>query len=160
MQKSIAALAAGSAVTLAQLIGAQSNPSPTHPRTALWYATLRKPAFTPPGPVFGIVWTGLDMLLGYAGYRLLTARPTPPRAVALGAWGLNLLGIAGFSWTLFGRKRLDEALGVTGAMVLTASATVAASAMVDRKAASASIPLLAWVAFAAVLQEEVWRRNR
>lgn len=160
MRKQAAALTAGSAVATAQFIGSRWSPAPNHPRTAVWYAALRKPSFTPPGPVFGIAWTGLDILLGYAGYRLLTARPTPTRGFALAAWAMNLLGIAGFSWVLFGRKRLDEALGVTAGMVVTASATAAGAALVDRKAAYATLPLLVWVAFAAVLQEEVWRRNQ
>lgn len=159
MRKEVAALAAGGAVTAAQILGAQRNPGPNHPRTAAWYASLRKPSFTPPGPVFGVAWTGLDILLGYAGYRLLRARPSSARTVALGAWSLNLLGIAGFSWALFGRRRLDEALGVSAGMVVTSATTVAAAATVDRRAAYAGLPLLAWVAFATVLQEEVWRRN-
>ena len=144
----------------AQLTGARNNPSPSHPKTAAWYAALRKPSFTPPGPVFGLAWTGLDALLGYAGYRLLIARPSNPRRAALGAWGLNLLGVAGFSWVLFGRKRLDEALEVTAGMVVVATATTVAASAVDRRAAYACLPLVGWVIFAAVLQEEVWRRNR
>ncbi len=159
MQKREAAILAGAAVTTAQLIGGQWNPSPAHPRTAIWYAALRKPAFTPPGPVFGIAWTALDALLGYSGYRLLTAAPSPRRSIALGAWALNLLGVAGFSFVLFGRKRLGEALGVTVGMVATATAATAAATRVDKRAAYADAPLLAWVVFAAVLQEEVWRRN-
>ena len=159
MRKTQAALATTAAVTAAQLLGAQWNPGPNHPRTAAWYAALRKPAFTPPGPVFGIAWTALDALLAYSGYRLLTAPASPKRHAALAAWSLNLLGIAGFSWVLFGRKRLGEALGVTAGMVVTASATAGTAALVDRKAAYADVPLLAWVAFAALLQEEVWRRN-
>jgi tryptophan-rich sensory protein len=71
-----------------------------------------------------------------------------------------VLGVAGFPFVLFGRKRLDEALQVTAGMVATAAATSAAAATVDRRAAYASLPLLGWLMFAAVLQEEVWRRNR
>jgi benzodiazapine receptor len=89
----------------------------------------------------------------------MISRASGARNVALAAWSLNLLGIAGFSWTLFGRKKLDQALGVTAGMALTSSATVATAAMVDRKAALAGLPLFAWVVFATVLQEEVWRRN-
>ncbi len=159
MRKTPAAGLAASAVVAAQLIGRRHSPTPDHPRTAAWYAALRKPSFTPPGPVFGIAWTGLDALLGYSGYRLLTARPSSARGLALGAWGLNLLGIAGFSWILFGRKRLDEALEVTAGMVATSAATAATAAAVDRRAAWAALPLLGWVLFATVLQEEVWRRN-
>ncbi|MBV9654081.1 MAG: tryptophan-rich sensory protein [Acetobacteraceae bacterium] len=159
MQTRSAASVAATAVTAAQLIGAQWNPSPTHPRTALWYASLRKPSFTPPGPVFAIAWTVLDGLQAYAGYRLLKERPSAARSAALGAWALNLLGVAGFSWVLFGRKRLGEALGVTSGMVVTAATAAGTATLVDRRAGAASLPLLAWVTFAAVLQEEVWRRN-
>ncbi len=143
----------------AQLMGRKYSPTPDHPRTAAWYAALRKPSFTPPGPVFGIAWTALDALLGYSGYRLLIAPSSPRRMAALGAWGLNLLGIGGFSWVLFGRKRLDEALGVTAGMVVTSAAAVATAAAVDKRAAGADVPLLVWVLFATLLQEEVWRRN-
>ena len=160
MQKREAAILAGAAVGVAQLIGAQWNPSPAHPRTAIWYAALRKPAFTPPGPVFGLAWTALDTLLGYSGYRLLTASPSPRRTVAVGGWALNVLGVAGFSFFLFGRRRLDEALGITVSMVATATSATVAASRVDKRAAFANAPLLAWVTFAALLQEEVWRRNR
>ena len=154
-----AAVLAGTAVIAAQLSGRRYSPTPDHPRTAAWYAALRKPSYTPPGSVFAVAWTGLDALLGYSGYRLLTARPSPRRTLALGAWALNLLGVAGLSWVLFGRKRLDEALGVTAGMVATAAAAAATASAVDRRAAAADLPLLGWVLFASVLQEEVWRRN-
>ena len=159
MRNGLAAVLAGGAVAIAQGVGARANPSPGHPRTTSWYASLRKPSVTPPGPVFGIAWTGLDLLLGFAGYRLMKARPSPIRNAALAAWSSNLLGIAGFSWVFFGRKQLGEALGVSSAMVVTSAATVGTAALVDRKAAYASSPLLAWVLFATFLQEEVWRRN-
>jgi benzodiazapine receptor len=160
MDRITASAIAGSAVIGAQAAGGRFGPTPSHPRTAIWYAALRKPSFTPPGPVFGIAWTLLDALLGYAGYRLLSAPPSPRRNVALGLWSLNLLGVGGFSWVLFGRKRLGEATGVTAGMVATSLATVVAARRVDERAAAACVPLVAWVMFASVLQEEVWRRNR
>ncbi len=160
MRQATAALLAGSAVMAAQLSGGRYRPTPDQPRTASWYLALRKPSFTPPGPVFGIAWTLLDTLLGYAGYRLLTSEPSSRRNLALGAWAMNLLGVAGFSYVLFGRKRLDEALEVTVGMVVSAGAATALASQVDRRAAYAELPLLGWVLFAAVLQEEVWRRNR
>ena len=159
MRKVPAAILAGGTVLAAQLTGRRYSPTPDHPRTAAWYAALAKPSFTPPGPVFGIAWTGLDALLGYSGYRLLIAPPSLRRTVALGAWSLNLLGVGGFSWVLFGRKRLDEALGVTAGMVATSAAAVATAATVDKRAAGADLPLFVWVLFATLLQEEVWRRN-
>ncbi len=159
MNKGLAAVLAGSAVVGAQLAGRQYSPTPDHPRTAAWYASLRKPSYTPPGPVFGVAWTFLDALYGYSGFRLLSARPTGWRAAALAAWAINVLGIGGFSWVLFGRKQLDEATGVTAGMLAASIAGVATATRVDRRAAWAGVPLAAWVAFASLLQEEVWRRN-
>jgi benzodiazapine receptor len=159
MDRTTAAVAAGTAVITAQYLGSLSAPVPTQPRTALWYALLRKPSFTPPGPVFGVAWTLLDGLLGYAGYRLLTAKPSVARTTALGLWAANVVGVGSFSWVLFGRKQLGEATGVAGAMLASAIGCVAASTEVDRSAALATVPLTLWTAFATVLQEEVWRRN-
>ena len=160
MKTGTAPALAGGAVALAQMSGRRWSPTPDHPRTAAWYAALRKPSYTPPGPVFAVAWTGLDLLLGYSGMRLLTARPGPKRSVALGFWSLNVLGVGGFTWVLFGRRRLDEATGVTAGMVLTSVGAVMASARVDERAALAGVPLAAWIAFATLLQEEIWRRNR
>lgn len=159
MQRVTAACLASGVVMAAQLNGARFNPGPGHPRTAAWYARLRKPGFTPPGPVFGLAWTGLDALLAYAGYRLLQAPAGQARGVALGAWALNVLGVGGFSWVLFGQRRLGAALGVSAGMVATAAGVSVAAARVDKRATYATLPLLGWVLFATVLQEEVWRRN-
>ncbi len=159
MRRDLAAALAVTGMVTAQLVGRRYSPTPDHPRTAAWYKSLRKPSVTPPGVVFGLVWTGLDALVGYAGYRLLTAPRSGARTAALGTWGLNLLGIGSFTWVLFGRKRLGAATGVTAAMVVTAWGGVATSWSVDRRASYAGIPLALWVCFALGLQEEVWRRN-
>ena len=159
MRRDLAVVLAASGVIVAQLAGRRSSPTPDHPRTAAWYKSLRKPLVTPPGPVFAIVWTGLDALLGYSGYRLLSAPTSRARTAALGLWSSNLLGVGSFSWVLFGRKHLGEATGVTAGMVATAFGSVAASYSVDRRASWAGIPLALWVCFAFGLQEEIWRRN-
>lgn len=83
MDRNAALLLAGSAVITAQVVGGLRGLTPDQPATAAWYARLRKPAFTPPGPVFGVAWTCLDGLLGYAGYRLLTRPTSRARTAAL-----------------------------------------------------------------------------
>nr|WP_321983775.1 TspO/MBR family protein [uncultured Lichenicoccus sp.] len=160
MRKTSASLFSTSAVAIAQMSGRRYSPTPDHPRTAAWYAALRKPAATPPGPVFGAVWTGLDALLAYGGTRLLIAPASLQRTVALGFWSLNVLGVAGFPWVLFGRRRLGAATGVTVAMLAASGGAVASAAGVDRRAAWAGAPVAGWVLFASLLQEELWRRNR
>lgn len=109
--------------------------------------------------MFAVVWTLLDALLAFSGYRLLSAPRSRERAIALSLWGLNLVGVGSFSWVLFGRKQLGEATGVTAGMVGTALGVVVATSFVDREASLAGVPLALWVTFALVLQEEVWRRN-
>ena len=149
--------AATSAAAL--LSGSAFNPGPEHPRTAAWYARLHKPGFTPPGPAFGMAWTTLDGLLAYTGYRLLRRSPSRARTAAIGTWLFTLIGIPAYCWLFFGRRRADEGLGVTAAMLTSSVALTATAAQVDRPAARASAPLIAWLLFASVLQEEVWRNN-
>ena len=151
------ALIAGGAVLAAALIGARRGPQ--HPRTALWYASLRKPSYTPPGPVFGAAWAVLDTLTGVSGYRLLRAKPGTARSVALSCWALSVAGIAGYPWVFFGRKQLGESAAVVGAMLASASTYVAAAERVDRPAAALGVPLVLWIGFAGLLSEEIWRRN-
>lgn len=160
MRAGLAVVLTGATAVGALLAGSRNSPAPNHPRTAAWYAHLEKPSFTPPGPVFGAVWPLLDALVWFAGYRLATRPRSPARSVALVTWLLNVIGIGSYSYVFFGRKRPDAALGVTAGMVAASGGLVASAARVDRPAALASAPLLAWVMFATVLQEEVWRRNR
>ena len=160
MQRDVAAVVATVAAVGALLSGSRFNPGPQHPRTAAWYAGLEKPEFTPPGPVFGLAWTALDGMLAYVGYRLLTRGPSPAKRFALGAWLLTLFGIPAFSWRFFGARHADEALAVSGTMLVSAAGLTAAASQVDRKATVASVPLIGWLIFATILQEEVWRRNR
>ncbi len=159
MRRDAAAVLAASGVIAAQLLGRWNSPTNDHPRTKVWYRSLRKPPFMPPAAVFGIVWTGLDAALGYSGYRLLSAPRRGRRTAAIAAWGLNLVGVAGFPLVMFGRKRLGEATGVTAGLVATAFGGVVAASAVDRRASLAGVPLALWVCFAFALQEEMWRRN-
>ena len=157
MNKIAAASLSTGAVVTANLVGRRYGPQ--HPRTALWYASLRKPSYTPPGPVIGAAWMVLDTLLCVAGYRLLTTRPSPMRNAAAAAWGVNVLGIAGFPWVFLGRKDLGASTAVSGGMLASAAAAVGTSACVDPIAAATEAPLVAWLGFATLLSEEIWRRN-
>jgi translocator protein len=157
MRASTAALLAIGVVATAAVIGGSYGPQ--NPRTGLWYAKLRKPPFTPPGPVFAVAWSILEILLCVTGYRLLRSRPGTARTVALTSWPGNVAGLAGFPVVFFGRKMLGPSASVTSAMFASASATAASSVYADPVAALAGTPLVAWTAFATLLSEEIWRRN-
>ena len=159
MNKNSAALLATGVVLAAALAGSRYRPSPDEPANAIWYARLDKPSFRPPGPLIGIAWTGLDILLAYSGTRLLATPPRPVRTTALAGWAVSVSGLAIYPWLMFGRHRLGWALGAVLGMLGGTLAAVAAAATVDRRAAGALLPLVAWLGFAGVLQEEMWRRN-
>lgn len=158
MDKRGSALVAGAAVLTAAAVGARHGPQ--RPATGAWYALLRKPAYTPPGPVIGAAWGALELLLAGAGYRLLRARRTEARTAAVGAWSLTLLGLAGYPWLFFRQKRLTSSTVASGAMLASALGTAVAAREVDKPAAAMTVPLLLWLGFATVLSEEIWRRNR
>ncbi len=157
MDKSTAAFVSIASVAAAALIG--SSYGPQRPREAKWYAMLRKPSFTPPGPAIGIAWGVLETLLCVTGYRLLTGPAGPNRTGALTGWSATLACLAGFMPVFFGGKRLDAGTAVAGAMFASASATAVTASHEDTVAAVAMVPLVAWTAFALVLSEEIWRRN-
>ena len=157
MNKSNAALIAGSAVLAAAVLGARQGPQ--QPRTALWYARLRKPDYTPPGPVIGATWGVLETLLVATGYRLLRQPPSAPGEKALGAWGCSLIGLAAFPYLFFGRKKLGASTVASAAMLAAAAGTALNARTVDKPAAVMTVPLLAWVGFATILSGDLYRRN-
>lgn len=153
-----AGLAVG-AVFAALLVGKRASPSPDHPRTQRWYKRLDKPNFTPPTPVYPIAWTAIEASLAYGGYRLLRAEPSPERTKALALWALNQIGIGGWSEVFFGNRSPGWGTIASGGLGASAIGYVAAAKQTDGVAAGLGIPLVAWVAFATLLAEEIWRKN-
>ncbi len=157
MKPATAAALAIASVATAAVVGGSFGPQ--HPKAAVWYGSLRKPRYTPPGPVIGLVWSVLEVLLCVTGYRLLTAHPSKARMLALTCWFTDLAGLAGFPATFFGGKQLGASTTVATALCASATATAATSAHVDPIAGIAGTPLVLWTAFATLLSEELWRRN-
>ena len=157
MDRKIATCVSIAAVAGAALLGGSFGPQ--RPREAVWYASLRKPEFTPPGSVIGMTWGVLETLLCVTGYRLLMQPSDRARAIALACWSATLGGLAGFPAVFFGGKKLGASATVAAAMFATSSATAVTAARVDETAAVAMAPLALWTAFAVLLSEEVWRRN-
>lgn len=124
-----------------------------------FYAQLLRPAWSPPGPVFGPVWTVLYALMGIAawlvwrvgGYR--AARAT--LVLFLAQLAVNAL----WSWLFFGWRL--GALAFADILVLWAliAATIAGFWRLRPLAGALLLPYLLWVSFAAVLNYSVWRLN-
>jgi benzodiazapine receptor len=121
-----------------------------------WYAALHKPAWTPPGWVFGPVWTLLYPVMAVAGW--LAWREGRSRIAPL----LFLLQLAlngAWPWLFFAEHRLDLAYYDVVALVLAILATVWAFWRTSRLAGLMLLPYLAWVGYAAALSRAIWRLN-
>lgn len=121
-----------------------------------WYPALRKPPWTPPGWVFGPVWTLLYPMLAVAGW--LAWREGRSRIGPL-LFLLQLALNAAWPWLFFSQRRLDLAFYDIIALCLAILATVVAFWRVSRGAAVMLLPYLAWVGFACVLTHAIWRLN-
>lgn len=145
---------------LANAVVAASSGRITHRALRPWYRKLKKPPFQPPGKVFGPVWTALYAMSALSGSRIYRAEPSDARTRALRLWGVQLVANGLWSRLFFGQKRTKLALVDIAALLATNIAYTRVARRVDRKAARLFVPYIAWVGFAAVLNEEIVRRNR
>lgn len=131
------------------------------PLTA-WYPALRKPAWTPPGWVFGPVWTVLYTLMATAAWLVRRSAPARPSLAksALRLWWLQLGLNLGWSLVFFGRRRPDWGLLVIAALELAIVGTMVLASRVSRAAAALLAPYAGWTAFALVLNYRITQLNR
>lgn len=128
----------------------------TLPALAEWYPALEKPPWTPPGWVFGPVWTLLYPLVAVAGW--LAWREGRCRLGML-LFFLQLALNAAWPWLFFGQRRPDLALVAIVALWLAILGTIVAFWRVSRGAALLLVPYLAWVGFASALNHAIWKLN-
>ncbi|HWA38113.1 MAG TPA: TspO/MBR family protein [Burkholderiales bacterium] len=126
---------------------------------ASFYAGLARPAWAPPGSVFGPVWTVLYALMGVSAWLVWRERGATYRKPALGVFIVQLVANALWSWLFFHWK--NGALAFAEVLLLLAliAVTVGLFWRVRRLAALLMLPYLAWVAFASALTWAVWRAN-
>ena len=142
------------------MLAMRNSPNSFHPGIRRWYQRLEKPDYTPPDAVFGGVWPVIEFGLAIGGYRLLRQGPTPPRNLAVRLWLLNVGMIGGWTELFFRRRKLGPSTAASGAMIASGAAYVATAARVDRIAAIAGLPYVAWLGFATLLAERIWKWNR
>jgi len=123
-----------------------------------WYNGLSKPRWTPPGWLFGPVWTLLYVMIAVAGM-LVWNTPHENRALLLALWGAQLVLNGLWSYIFFGRRDLGLGLVEIMALWLSIAAFVVVAWPVNPLAAILFLPYLAWVSYAAALNAAIWRRN-
>lgn len=124
-----------------------------------WYATLVKPSWTPPPPVFPVVWTTLYILMAISLWLLATSNPSPERKVALMAFFVQLALNAMWSPVFFGLHATKAAMAVILALLGAIAVCILASLKVNRLAGWLLVPYILWVAYASTLNAGIVLMN-
>ncbi|HEY0865530.1 MAG TPA: TspO/MBR family protein [Lacunisphaera sp.] len=130
----------------------------TFPNVRDWFPLLLKPAWNPPGWLFGPVWTTLYVLMGLATWRAWRAAgPATPRLVPV--YFVQLFFNALWSVLFFGLKQpawaLADILVLWGLLVWLQVALWRR----DRLAGALWLPYVLWVTFATALNAAIVRLN-
>lgn len=130
------------------------------PAAGEWYASLRKPSWTPPGAIFGPVWTLLYLMMATAAWRVWNQRGSRNVRCALRLYGLQLALNAAWTPLFFGLQ--SPALGLAGIFLLNLAlwATLRAFRQHSLLAGLLLVPYALWVAFATILNFRLWQLNR
>ncbi len=125
-----------------------------------WYRGLAKPAWQPPDPAFGAIWTVIFALAaasGSIGWR--SAVNVATREWLIGLFALN--GFLNVFWSLlfFRLHRPDWALIEVVFLWLSIGVLILFLAKVSRTASALLAPYLVWVSIAAALNYEVVKMN-
>lgn len=120
-----------------------------------WFTALVKPAIMPPGWVFGVAWTLLYILIGFAFALILHARGARGRGLAAGFFVLQLLLNYAWSPLFFAAHKVALALGVIAALFLIVAVTIFLFSRIRKTAALLMLPYLAWLGFAAALNYQI-----
>jgi len=124
-----------------------------------FYAGLVKPAWAPPGWLFGPVWTALYLLMGVAAWLVWRTAGWAGATGALSLFLGQLVCNALWSWLFFRWRRGALAFADIVLLCGLIVATLIAFAHVHRLAAILLVPYLAWVVFATALTHAIWRAN-
>ncbi|HEV2569341.1 TspO/MBR family protein [Sphingomonas sp.] len=124
-----------------------------------WFAMLTKPEAMPPGWAFGAAWTVLYILQGLALAMILNARGNRLRGSAVTLFVVQLALNLAWSPLFFGLHQVTAALWLIGAIFLAALATTLVFGRIRPLAAWLMLPYLAWLCFAAALNNDIRRLN-
>jgi translocator protein len=125
-----------------------------------FYESLKRPAFSPPGWVFPVVWTILYLLMAIAAYRIwLKGKSGEDVKKALTLYAVQLFfnflwSIIFFRFQLFGLAFLELLILLVFILLTTFEFY-----KIDKKAAYLMVPYILWVSFAGVLNYVIWRLN-
>lgn len=121
------------------------------------FSTLNKPALSPPGWLFPIVWTILYILMGIASYLVLLSKKTSTNALTL--YSIQL--IFNFFWSIifFNLSLYLFAFVWLVALWILILKTTILFYQIEKPAGYLMIPYLLWVTFAGYLNLGIYLLN-
>jgi benzodiazapine receptor len=125
-----------------------------------WYVQLKKPPWTPPGYLFGPVWTLLYTMMGLAAWLVWKRAGFSGARLALTIFVVQLVLNGMWSWIFFGMHKVGLAFAEILLLWVMILATIFAFWRQYTLAGAFLIPYLAWVSFAAALNFSIWWMNR
>lgn len=124
-----------------------------------WYTTIAKPNWTPPGWVFGPVWSLLYLMMGVSAWLVWRLRKAKSVLLPLSLYAAQLSVNGLWSWLFFGQQMIGVALIDLLLLVALVGIAVVLFSRVSRSAGVLLTPYLLWVCFAAALNFQIWRMN-
>jgi benzodiazapine receptor len=132
----------------------------TTPAIPTWYATLKKPSFTPPNWVFSPVWISLFVLIGIAAFLVWNKGLSDQKVkIALSIFAVQLILNALWSVMFFGLRSPLAGLIDIAVLWVAILLSILYFFRVSSAAGILLIPYILWVSFAAVLNFSIWRLN-
>ena len=146
-------------VAICQVAGALGS-MVTTPSVPTWYATLKKPWFTPPNWIFAPVWVTLFFLIGIAVF-LVWRKSLRDRKVkvALAVFGVQLALNVLWSAVFFGFQSPLAGLVVIAILWSAILLTLLHFFKVSRPAGFLLLPYIVWVSIAAALNTSILMLN-
>lgn len=121
----------------------------------LWYNALVKPALTPAGWVFAVVWPILYFILGIALYLIIVDKTRYSKAMSYGAFAIHMVLNALWSYLFFGANLIGAALIVLIALIAVVIWMMRVFYPISRSAYYLVWPYLIWLVFALYLNGTV-----
>ena len=123
------------------------------------YSQFERPAFAPPGAVFPVVWSALNLTTATSAWRIWRApepaAAEPSRGEVLAWWAAAVVIRSGYVPLAFGRRRLWAATADAALLFAVMARYGLLARRVDRPAALLAVPEVAWTGFATVLSTTV-----
>jgi benzodiazapine receptor len=132
----------------------------TRPALKPWYASLRKPFFTPPNWLFAPAWITLYFMMAIAFYLIwIKDFAAPGVKPAVFAFALQLFLNSLWSYIFFGLKLIGYGVLEIISLWISIAVCLVLFLKVSIPAGLLLIPYLVWVTFATALNFAIWKLN-